>query len=65
MAVKLNILQTNNIKKLNGAINNYGTISVAHQKVLEETNKLIKENQEMKIENLHLKKEIQIFKNKI
>lgn len=48
--------QTNNIKKLEGCINNHGTINISPENIINEIKNLYAENERLKQENLELRK---------
>lgn len=50
-----NHLQTNNIKKLDGCINNHGTININPENIINEIKNLFAENESLRTENELLK----------
>ena len=51
-----NMMQTNNIEKLEGCINNHGTINISPENIINEIKNLFEENARLKTENENLKK---------
>ena len=51
-----NYMQTNNIKKLEGCVNNHGTINISPENIINELKNLFAENARLKAENEKLRK---------